>query len=120
MNLTNEKSEVITPEYYYRVQECGTRINKDGSSHEPFRTDLDFKCDDLLEGRAAAKSWYMKKLLDGNSSESLSLSLVEELGNKHLIQEYFLLGEDEDTTTEGREYESNVLESLGLTLNDES
>jgi hypothetical protein len=114
MTVTNSNSEIIIPEYYYRVQECGIRFIADGIPPERFRTDLDFKCDDLLEGRAAAECWYLNRLLEGNEARSLTLNLVEQLGDKNFIEEYYLLGEDEETVTEGREHELMVLKGRGF------
>lgn len=116
MDLTNNNPEIVIARYNYRVQECGIKCSADGLSAQRYRTDLDFKCDDLLESRAAAEYWYMKKLREIHTFDSLTLNLVEHYGDTHQYEEYCLLGEDEETNAEGREIESQVLECRGLKL----
>lgn len=132
IEFINRNLEKTEPDYFYRVTEFVTTFGADPGKNEPFITDgEDFKGNDLLKCKNDAEKYYWERLQGfentkyflpfaapenfergKNAAFSITLSLVE-FYNEEEQYEYPLLGEDEETTSEGQELEMAILRDKG-------
>ncbi len=111
-----------------------TTYGEDPGNHEPFSHTEYFDCPNLLEARKAAINWYYDTLnglikegsyflpftgpkdfeFGKNAAFSIGVFMVHSWGDQ--IDEFCLLGYDEDAIEETIEMEKIIFKQLGLVL----
>lgn len=129
MEFVNRNLENLEPQYFYKVLEFVTSFEKDKGKNKPFSHYENFKGKNLKECRKLATKHYFERLnglnngkfflpfetpkkfvLGKNSAFSIVLFLVEYYSKDNYF-EHPILGEDAETTAEGKEIESTLFQS---------
>ena len=132
IEFINRSLEKTQPDYFYLVQQLVTTFGMDEGKNESFIHEEKFEGKDLLKCKTEAEKYYWEKL-DGlergkyflpfaapqnfvfgeNAAFSITLSLVEYYSYDNQF-EHVLIGEDDETTSESREIEMDILKEKGL------
>jgi hypothetical protein len=127
--LNTGNIEILEPQYFYKVFEFVTSFEKDKGKTKPFSHSENFKGRNIKQCRELATKYYFERLnglnngkfflpfetpkkfvLGKNSVFSIILFLVEYYNEDNYL-EHPILGEDEETTLEGKEIENTLFNS---------